>query len=555
MKRTLPIVALILWSHCALAQLYTATPLPFSVGVNAGLDLLGGTPINNAGQVIGFGANGGANVDGFVYANGVLTDLGSSLMPIAINNSGQITGTTDASGSSIAFLYSNGRLTTLGTLGSYSEPHNNTPVNYSFAHGINVRGQVIGRSSSRDQGEAPFFYSNGSMTALNIGNSAIAHGINDAGSVTGEFFASPGVFHAFLYRNGSVADLGTLGGPQSFGNAINRAHHVTGTAETGSGGPRNAFLYAEGAMKDLGSLYGSGSAGYAINNAGQVVGLSRGNSSGAPAQTTATMWSGTKIIDLNTALAHPLPDNELLVQAIGINDGGWIVANARAGKKLTAYLLTPVPPLALACPAAAGEAGMPYSSALTAVGGVQPYSFSNAGNLPAGMALNTNTGMLTGTPSKEGTFDLTAQVVDSLGPAMGTATTRCTITIGPPAHQLRIFPKSYSFGTVPRFRLLHNTVTIMNTGTRSVSMSKPSVTLGDGTHKGDFTVTSLCGSVLIPGRSCRIDVVVFAHDVGLLSATLNIPNNAVGSPQAVPLDVTVIRSGDRTPPPSSPAGR
>jgi probable HAF family extracellular repeat protein len=539
MKSTLPIFALIVWAHSTVAQIYMATPLPFTVGRNVGRDSQGGTPINNAGQIIGFGANGAGNFDGFVYGNGMLTTLGSSLIPIAINESGQITGTSEASASNIGFLYSNGRLTTLGTLGGYYEPHNRIPVNYSFAHSINARGQVIGRSSSPDEGEAPFFYDNGKLTALKIGNSAMAHAINDAGSITGEFFATPGQFHAFLYRNGTVTDLGTLGGSQSFGNAINRADQVTGTADTANGGPRDAFLYAEGAMTNLGSLYGGGGAGYAINNGGQVVGLSRGNSSGALAQTSATMWSGTKIIDLNATLAHPLPDNESLVQAIGINDRGWIVANARAGNKLTAYLLTPVAPLVLACPTAAGEAGIPYSSALTAEGGVPPYGFSNAGRLPGGVVLNTNTGALSGTPREAGSFQSTAQVVDSLGAARGTATANCTITIGPPSLQLRIFPERYSFGTVARFRPRHNTFTIMNTGTRSVSIAKPSITLGDGTNKGDFSATSLCGSSLAPGRSCRIDVVVFAHDVGPLSAILNLPNNAVGSPQTVPLEVTV----------------
>ena len=538
MKRTLTIIALLTWVHCAIAQTFTATPLPFSVGLGTRLDVIGGTPINNTGQVVGYGPSGGA-VKGFVYSNGTLTDLGSSLIPVAISSTGEIAGTSEVSASHLAFIYSNGKPASLGTLGSYSEPHNNTPINYSFAHGINARGQIIGRSSNPDGGESPFFYSNGTMTGLNIGASAIAIALNDAGSMTGEFFAVPGVFHAFLYRDGTVVDLGTLGGTQSFGNAINNANHVTGTAETANGGPRDAFLYAEGVMKDLGSLFGSGSTGYAINNAGQVVGLSRGSAAGASAQTTATMWSGGKIIDLNAALAHPLPDNASLIQAIGINDSGWIVANARDGNKITAYLLTPVSPLTLACASGAGETGVPYRSALAAVGGVPPYGFSSTGDLPGGLSLNTSTGVVTGTPSEAGSFRLTAQVVDSLGGANGTATGNCTITIDPPALQLRIFPASYSFGTVARFRLLHNTVTVMNTGTMPVSIARPSVTLGAGTHLGDFTATSLCRSSLGPGKSCRVDIVVFAHDVGALSATLNIPNNAAGSPQTVPLEVTV----------------
>jgi hypothetical protein len=34
-------------------------------------------------------------------------------------------------------------------------------------------------------------------------------------------------------------------------------------------------------------------------------------------------------------------------------------------------------------------------------------------------------------------------------------------------------------------------------------------------------------------------VLLFAYNVGSISATLNIPNNATGSPQAVPLSVVV----------------
>ncbi len=499
---------------------------------------MAGTPINNAGQIVGFGPNNADIVDGFVYSKGTVIDLGGSLLPIAINDAGQITGTSEASAAHVAFLYSDGKLTTLGTLGSYSETRSSVPINYSFAHGINARGQIIGRSSSPDNGKSPFIYTN-EMLALHIGDSAMAHGINEGGSITGEFFAAPGIFHAFVYREGTVTDLGTLGGSQSFGNAINNAGQITGTSETANGGARNAFLYAAGAMKDLGSLYGNGSTGYAINGAGQVVGFSRRKSLNGPAQTTATMWSGAKIVDLNATLARPLPQNATLTQAMGINDRGWIVANAREDDKTTAYLLTPVSPLTLACPPDAGQTGMPYNSSLAAEGGVQPYSFSNNGHLPGGISLNSSTGALTGTPNEAGEFPVTAKVVDSLGDERGSAVKHCSITIKLPGLQLRFFPPSYSFGTVARFRPLHNTVTIMNTGTHAVSMAKPSVTLGAGTHKGDFTVTSLCRATLAPGKSCRIDIVVFAHDVGHLSATLNIPNNAAGSPQGVPLDVTV----------------
>jgi hypothetical protein len=176
------------------------------------------------------------------------------------------------------------------------------------------------------------------------------------------------------------------------------------------------------------------------------------------------------------------------------------------------------------------------------VGGVSPYTFSTTGSLPAGVALNSATGALTGTPTAAGPFTFTAQVVDSSGLATGAVTTGCTITVSAATPHLSVTPSSISFGTVNRFSLDYQTVTLKNTGTGPVSLSRVSVTPGAGTGHGDFLALSLCGSSLAPGRTCEIFVVLFAQDLGALSATLGIPNNAAGSPQTVPLSVNVIQN-------------
>jgi hypothetical protein len=97
--------------------------------------------------------------------------------------------------------------------------------------------------------------------------------------------------------------------------------------------------------------------------------------------------------------------------------------------------ITPPPPspLTLACPASTGQVGFPYNSALVATGGAPPYMFSIiAGMLPNGLALNPMTGAITGTPTSEGAFMITAKVVDSSGnPATNSQTQQCTITIKP----------------------------------------------------------------------------------------------------------------------------
>ncbi len=86
--------------------------------------------------------------------------------------------------------------------------------------------------------------------------------------------------------------------------------------------------------------------------------------------------------------------------------------------------------LTISCANAIGEAGVPYSSAVTASGGVAPYTFSiTAGALPPGLTMNTSTGAITGTPTQAGTFNYKAKAVDSKG---NTAIGVCQIKVASP---------------------------------------------------------------------------------------------------------------------------
>jgi Putative Ig domain len=60
----------------------------------------------------------------------------------------------------------------------------------------------------------------------------------------------------------------------------------------------------------------------------------------------------------------------------------------------------------------------PFSGRIVAVGGVQPYSFAlmTAGSLPTGLALDVNSGQVSGTPTILGFFDSTVQITDSSTP-------------------------------------------------------------------------------------------------------------------------------------------
>jgi probable HAF family extracellular repeat protein len=185
-------------------------------GVMTDIGTLGGTSsrahdINNSGQIVGLASDGAAE-HAFTY-NGTMIDIG--VLPgfavgseaTGVNNLGHVVGGSYAEFGIHkqkiyhGFLYKDGVLTDLGNLGQGG--------NWSFAHDINDKGQIVG-SANTTFGNSPFHafvWQNGTMTDLNHrlpANSGwtltAAYAINNRGYIVGYGTNPAGEVHGFMLR-------------------------------------------------------------------------------------------------------------------------------------------------------------------------------------------------------------------------------------------------------------------------------------------------------------------------------------------------------------------
>jgi hypothetical protein len=193
---------------------------------------------------------------------------------------------------------------------------------------------------------------------------------------------------------------------------------ITGTLTlNGLGNPNSVFVFQIGSA--LTTAVGS-----------SVVLINGANAANIFWQVGSSATLGTNSVFSGTILA---------LVSITVNTGaalnGRALARTGAVTLASNTLVQPGPPitngsggaLAVVCPANSADVGITYNSIVVATGGTPPYTYSiTGGSLPAGLALNPSTGVVTGTPVTAGPDTFTVTATDS---TLANANQSCSIPI------------------------------------------------------------------------------------------------------------------------------
>ncbi len=276
------VIFLTIWLGCATTA--QADPFVFTItdlGMLPGGSYSSATSINDSGQIVGVADTTGTSRGdrAFLYNNGVMQNLGalgrSNSFASAINNSGQVTGAVYDIDEDFgfAFLYEGGVMQLLPSLpcGSPSRP---APC-FSNGYGINNSGQIVGRYLANFGPSEALLYSDGTPQSITPADSirGVALNINDSGQVVGFRDSFDDRREAFLYNSASgeqqLLGLGIALGINNSGQVVGctnaPARIFSGVNCTGQ-----AFLYSDEVRQDLGTLGGSTSAAFGINDFGLV---------------------------------------------------------------------------------------------------------------------------------------------------------------------------------------------------------------------------------------------------------------------------------------------
>ncbi len=505
----------------------TAGALPAGVTLNPITGQLGGTP--TAAGAFSFTVTATDAAD----STGSVTYSGSVIAAISINPASLPAGTVgtaysqtvSATGGSGSFTYavSVGALPAGLTLNASNGLISGTPTAAGLStftvRATDGTGATGSRSYSVTMTVAPIVVNPASLSAATVGT-AYSQTVTATGGTGGfTYSVSAGALPAGLTLNTSS---GTLSGTPTTVGTSNFTIRATDSAS--ASGTRAYSVSTSAAITvnpvslpggTVGTAYsrtitatgGAGPYTYSVSAGALPAGLTLNASTGVLAGTP-------------TAAAASL----FTVQVTG--------SNGAIGTR--AYSIT-INPAIVVNPATlpGGTLGTAYSQTVTATGGTGTYTYSrSAGSLPAGLALNTTTGAITGTPTATGTRTFTIRATDGNG-AIGSRT--YSVTIGA---AIVVNPATLPGGTVAS--TYNRTVSATGgTGTKTFSISAGAlptglslnattgVILGTPTSAGtsSFTVRATDTIGAIGSRAYTV-----AINPAITLSPTSLPNGTSGTP-------------------------
>jgi probable HAF family extracellular repeat protein len=291
------------------------------------------TGISDDGTVCGISIGPNCRRRAVVWSGGKLRSLfPENVIALAtgISPSGDVVGVRVRGSAWRAFLYSRGEDKDLGTLGG----------RFSIAEAVNADRTVVGLSINGDRMLNAFIWSGGKMRrpeGLDSDDFSLASGVNGAGTTVGGVWKEDEGFRAFRSRRGGIDLVPALfPGGMNLATDIDDSGSVIGWSDVDKDGRfAHAFLWDGNRARDLGTLGGEDSYAEAINSRGLIVGESQTDLQ----EFHAVIWAAGRTVDLNTLVPHGAPWR--LFTANGIDSRGRIVGFGASGGHYHGYLLSP----------------------------------------------------------------------------------------------------------------------------------------------------------------------------------------------------------------------
>jgi hypothetical protein len=166
--------------------------------------------------------------------------------------------------------------------------------------------------------------------------------------------------------------------------------------------------------------------------------------------------------------------------------------------------------------------------------GANPSDFAQSNTCGASVAAGAScTISVTFTPAASGSFTAAVSVADN---ASGSPQTVALSGTGTTAG-VSLSPGSLAFGSEPvAVASSLQTITLSNTGSAALSITNLTIS---GANPGDFSETAdTCGSSVAAGGNCTIGITFTPSQAGAETASVNVADNAAGSPQTATLSGT-----------------